>query len=144
VRLTAVGAQRMTDDTVFGSAASGSPIDVLLVEDNFYDVDMTTHALKDSILPDRIKAVHDGAEALDFIFCVGSGPTRSRRKFQWSSSPIPTRTATSSAGYKLGANSFLVKRHDFDEFMKAIQALGIYWLVMNRPPLTGPSRAGPI
>ena len=38
-------------------------------------------------------------------------------------------------GYKRGANSFLVKRHDFDEFMKAIQALGIYWLVMNRPPL---------
>jgi len=38
-------------------------------------------------------------------------------------------------GYKLGANSFVVKRHDFDEFMKAIQALGIYWLVMNRPPL---------
>ncbi len=47
-------------------------------------------------------------------------------------------------GYKLGANSFLVKRHDFDEFMKAIQALGIYWLVMNRPPLKGPSQAGVI
>ena len=40
-------------------------------------------------------------------------------------------------GYKLGANSFLVKRHDFDEFMKAIQALGVYWLVMNTPPLKG-------
>ena len=40
-------------------------------------------------------------------------------------------------GYKLGANSFLVKRHDFDEFMKGIQALGVYWLVMNRPPLNG-------
>ena len=40
-------------------------------------------------------------------------------------------------GYKLGANSFLVKRHDFDEFMKAIQALGIYWLVLNRPSLKG-------
>jgi DNA-binding NarL/FixJ family response regulator len=38
-------------------------------------------------------------------------------------------------GYKLGANSFLVKRHDFDEFMKAVEALGIYWLVMNRPPV---------
>ena len=38
-------------------------------------------------------------------------------------------------GYKLGANSFLVKRHDFNEFMKAAQALGIYWLVMNTTPL---------
>jgi two-component system response regulator len=48
------------------------------------------------------------------------------------------------AGYKLGANSFLVKRHDFDEFMKAIHALGVYWLVMNRPPLKGSSQAGAI
>ena len=38
-------------------------------------------------------------------------------------------------GYKLGANSFLVKLPDFDEFMKAVQALGIYWLVMNRAPV---------
>ena len=40
-------------------------------------------------------------------------------------------------GHKLGANSFLVKRHDFDEFMKATQALRIYWLVMNRQPVNG-------
>ena len=84
MRLTAVGAQRSTDDNVLGSATSHNPIDVLLVEENCYYVDC----------------------------CVASGPT-----------------------YKLGANSFVVERHDSDEFMKAIQALGIYWLVMNRPPL---------
>jgi two-component system, response regulator len=175
VRFTAVGAQRSTDENVLASPASHNPIDVLLVEDNFYDIDMTTHALRDSILPDRIKAVHDGAEALDFIFCTGDYADRNPRqqpklilldlqlpkvdgfevlrriRADPLTEEIPVVIFTHSKedrniiqGYKLGANSFLVKRHDFDEFMKAIQALGIYWLVMNRPPLKGPSQAGVI
>src|ERR1700682_1422597 len=166
MRLTAVGAQRMTDNDVLGSAASGSPIDVLLIEDTLYHVDMTTHALKDSILPDRIKAIHDGAEALDFIFCTGDYAGRNPRqqpklilldlqlpkidglevlrriRADPLTEEIPVVIFTHSKedrniiqGIKLGANSFLVKRHDFEEFMNAIQALGIYWLVMNRPPV---------
>jgi two-component system, response regulator len=166
VRLTAVGAQRSSDENVLASATSHNPIDVLLVEDNYYDVDMTTHALKDAILPERIKAVHDGAEALDFIFCTGDYANRDPRqrpklilldlqlpkvdgfevlrriRADPLTEDIPVVIFTQSKedrhiveGYKRGANSFLVKRHDFDEFMKAIQALGIYWLVMNRPPV---------
>ena len=76
MRLPAVGAQRSTDENVLGSATSHNPIDVLLVEDNCYDSDLRTHALKEAILPDRIKAVHDGAEALDFIFCTGDYANR--------------------------------------------------------------------
>jgi CheY-like chemotaxis protein len=168
VKLTVVGAQRSTVDNVLESPLVHLPIDVLLVEDNFYDVDLTTHALKDAILPDRIKAVHDGAEALDFIFCKGDYANRDPRqqpklilldlhlpkvdglevlrriRADPLTEDIPVVIFTHSKedrniieGYKLGANSFLVKRHDFDEFMKAIQALGIYWLVMNRPPRNG-------
>jgi two-component system, response regulator len=166
VRLTAVGAQRSTDENVLASATSHNPIDVLLVEDNYYDVDLTTHALRDAILPERIRAVHDGAEALDFIFCTGDYANRDPRqqpklilldlhlpkvdgfevlrriRADPLTEDIPVVIFTQSKedrhiieGYKRGANSFLVKRHDFDEFMKAIQALGIYWLVMNRPPV---------
>ncbi len=166
MRLTEVGAQRSTYDTVIESAASGGRVDVLIVEDNFYDADLTTHALKDAILPDRIKAVHDGAAALDFIFCKGDYANRDpqqqpklilldlqlpkvdglevlrRIRADPLTEDIPVVIFTHSKedrniveGYKLGANSFLVKRHDFDEFMKAIQALGIYWLVMNRAPV---------
>ena len=40
-----VGVQRSTDENVLESPTSHLPIDVLLVEDNFYDVDLTTHAL---------------------------------------------------------------------------------------------------
>jgi len=36
-------------------------------------------------------------------------------------------------GYKLGANSYIRKPVDFDQFNEAIKALGLYWLVLNEP-----------
>jgi len=164
MRPTEVGAQRSSNV----AAATEAAIDVLIVEDNLYDVDLTTHALKHHLVSDRIKAIHDGAEALDFIFCRGDYAARDPQqqpklilldlhlpkvggleilrqiRADPNTEDIPVVILTQSKedsniveGYKLGANSFLVKRHDFDEFMKAVEALGVYWLVMNRPPVKG-------
>jgi two-component system response regulator len=37
-------------------------------------------------------------------------------------------------GYELGANSYVRKPVDFDQFMQATSQLGLYWLVLNVPP----------
>ena len=41
-----------------------------------------------------------------------------------------------ASGYNLGANSYLQKPVDFSEFRKMVKVLGLYWLVINRPPLS--------
>jgi two-component system response regulator len=64
---------------------------------------------------------------------------------------IPVVLMTSSreerdmtSGYDLGVNSYIQKPVDFDEFRKMVKSLGLYWLVINRPPVTNgkPSAAG--
>jgi len=37
--------------------------------------------------------------------------------------------------YELGVNSFVVKPVDFDGFSKAVSELGMYWVLINQPPL---------
>ena len=53
------------------------PIEILLVEDNPNDVELTLHALKKHNLANRVEVVRDGAEALEFIFCSGAYAHRS-------------------------------------------------------------------
>jgi CheY-like chemotaxis protein/DNA-binding XRE family transcriptional regulator len=47
-------------------------VEVLLVEDNADDVDLTLHAFKQARFTNQINVLRDGEEALDFIFCRGS------------------------------------------------------------------------
>jgi two-component system response regulator len=57
---------------------------------------------------------------------------------------LPVVILTSSAeekdklnGYKLGANSYVRKPVQFDQFVEAIKHLGLYWLIWNEPPPLG-------
>lgn len=54
---------------------------------------------------------------------------------------LPTVILTSSNeeqdlvnGYSLGANSYIRKPVDFNQFAEAIRQIGLYWLVLNEPP----------
>ena len=39
--------------------------------------------------------------------------------------------------YELGANSYVVKPVDFEQFMNAMSEVGLYWLLINQPPANG-------
>lgn len=47
------------------------PVEILLVEDNPDDVELTLHSLKQNHLSNRVQVVRDGQEALDFLFAKG-------------------------------------------------------------------------
>ncbi|MFH1231161.1 MAG: response regulator [Planctomycetota bacterium] len=50
---------------------NGKEVEILLVEDNATDAELTTRALKKHNLANKLVWVKDGAEALDFVFCTG-------------------------------------------------------------------------
>jgi CheY-like chemotaxis protein len=54
----------------------GSGIEILLVEDNPSDLELTLHALRTNNLANRIEVARDGEEALDFLFCTGKHSAR--------------------------------------------------------------------
>jgi two-component system, response regulator len=56
--------------------AESDVIEMLLVEDNTSDAELTLHALHKSRPANRIQLVRDGEEALDFLFCRGAFSAR--------------------------------------------------------------------
>ena len=133
-------------------------VDILLVEDNANDAELTLRALKQRNLANQVHVCRDGAEAMDF-FSNGAGPVPKvvlldlklpkvdglevlrRLKGDDRTRAIPVVVLTSSAeqpdiaaAYRLGANSYIVKPVDFEAFSRAVSDLGLYWLLVNRPP----------
>ena len=47
-------------------------VEILLVEDNPQDLELTLRALQKAKLANRIQIARDGAEALEFLFCEGA------------------------------------------------------------------------
>ncbi len=139
-------------------------VDILLVEDDPADGELTLRALRKGNLANHIVWLKDGAEALDFIFRSGAYTGRpdqhpklilldlklpkmdgievlKRIKADESTRLIPVVMVTSSAeardiaeSYQLGVNSYVVKPVDFDQFSETVAKAGFYWMLVNKTP----------
>jgi len=137
---------------------------LLLVEDNPNDVELTLAALKEANLANEVVVTNDGEQALNFLFRRGRYAGRAERQpavilldlkmpkvdghevlRQIRADPelrlIPVVMLTSSReekdlfeSYDKGANSYVVKPVDFEEFITAISKLGVFWALLNEPP----------
>lgn len=140
-------------------------VQVLLVDDNPSDVELTVHVLRHNGLANAIHVAEDGAEALDFIFGRGAHAGRSiadrprvvlldlklpkvdgidvlraiRADDRTKAIPVVLLTSSKEQrdvveGYQCGANAFIQKPVDFEQFQNAIKNIGLFWLVVNEPP----------
>jgi DNA-binding response OmpR family regulator len=145
---------------------------ILLVEDSPNDAELTMEALEENNLANEVQWVHDGAEALDYLFCRGKyergncddlavilldlklpkvdglevlRAVKSDERLKY----VPVVVLTSSReerdmieSYRLGVNAYVVKPVEFKEFMAAVKQLGAFWAIINEPPPI-PPKSGP-
>lgn len=138
-------------------------VEIMIVEDNSDDEELTLHALRRVNLINHIHVARDGAEALEYVFGRGNNPSLEhvpdlifldlklpkvdglevlqRLKTDPRTHMIPVVMLTSSReerdvveSYELGVNSYIVKPVDFEQFSESVGQAGLYWAVLNEPP----------
>ena len=137
---------------------------ILLVEGDPHDVELTLAAMAEHNLANQIVVVNDGAEALDYLYRRNKFQSRReghpvlilldlkmpkvnglevlkivKNDPQLKSIPIAMLTSSSEEPdlvecYQHGANAYVVKPVDFQEFMTAVKGLGVFWAAINKPP----------
>ena len=137
---------------------------ILLVEDNPKDLELTLVALEKTHLANDVITARDGEEALDYLCCRGIHATRQkgnpavvlldlklpkidglevleviRKTEELKRMPVVILTSSREEqdvinSYNLGVNAYVVKPVGFQEFLQAIQELGVFWAVLNEPP----------
>ena len=136
---------------------------ILIVEDNPNDIRLMQRALKKNNLQNELATAIDGEAALEYLFAEegdkyinplpvlmlldlklpkvdGLEVLEQIRKHE-RTQVLPVVILTSSreqedvlSSYKLGVNSYIRKPVDFNQFVEAVQQLGLYWLVLNQNP----------
>ncbi len=134
---------------------------ILLIEDNQDDIDLTIRALKKSKYSDDIKleVATDGVEAIEYFNNGSEKPflvlldlnlpringfqVIDKMKNDDNLKFIPIIILTSSRerkdmikSYEFGANGYIQKPIDFNEFIEVIRKIGEYWIEINQHPHT--------
>ncbi len=137
---------------------------ILLVDDNPNDVELTLEALAEYRLANEIVVVHDGEQALDYLYRRGRFANSEtvppavvlldlkmpkvdglsvlrtvKGDPALKSTPIVMLTSSREErdlieSYALGANAYVVKPVDFTQFVEAVKSLGFFWAVLNERP----------
>jgi len=143
-------------------SASATETQVLLIEDNPADAELTMDALRESYLENRVLWLKDGAQAIDHLFGEDAAIRIQRIKLilldlqlpringlevlrrirsEAQTRRLPVVILTSSQeesdvirAYDLGTNSYLVKPVDYDSFITIVKELGLYWMLLNKSP----------
>ena len=139
-------------------------VEILLVEDDPNDVELTLSVFERNNLANRVQVVRDGQEALDYLFCRGEYTNRGngspkvvlldlklpkvdglevlraiRADPALRAQPVVVLISSREEpdiveSYALGINSYLVKPVDFEDFVATTSMLGLYWGLLNEPP----------
>jgi DNA-binding response OmpR family regulator len=131
---------------------------IVLVEDNPDDQTLTLRALKKQNIANEIVVLNDGVEAIEYLLDpekplphlllldlklpkLDGLQLLRRLRAEPRTQLLPVVVLTSSdedrdviEGYRLGANSYIRKPVDFNQFSEAVRQLGLYWLVLNQSP----------
>lgn len=134
---------------------------ILLVEDNADDEALALRAFRKAGVKNKVVICRDGEEALAYLFsgdaAAGPGPAvvlldlklpkvnglevlkQIRSTEQTRLLPVVVLTSSKEErdlveSYGLGANSYVRKPVDFNEFAEAVSKLGVYWLLLNETP----------
>ena len=136
---------------------------ILLVEDNPDDIELTERAFRRSRLSNKVITRRDGQEALDYLFGKDADGNanplpdvilldlnmprvnglevlhKMRSSVRTRSVPVVVLTTSDEQcdvadSYQLGANSYIRKPVDTNDFFEAIQSLELYWTVRNISP----------
>ena len=137
---------------------------ILIVDDNDRDVKLTVNALRKNNFANEIDIVNDGEEALDYLYrrgkftdvvkgnlaiilldikMPGMGGIETLKEIrndpQFKLVPVIILTSSKEENdlvesFRLGANAYVVKPVDMQQFIEAIKLLGQFWVVINEPP----------
>jgi len=137
---------------------------ILLVEDSLADAEMALDALAGAHLANPVVHVEDGVDCLDYLYCRGEWATREpidpavvlldikmprmsglevltqmREDDRFRRVPVVILSSSReesdlARSWDIGANAYVIKPVDVDQFFDAVRTLGQFWAVLNQGP----------
>ena len=137
---------------------------ILLVEDSLADAEMAMDALANANLANPVVHLEDGVDCLDYLYCRGQWANREpvdpavvlldikmprmgglevltqlRADDHFRRVPVVILSSSReesdlARSWDIGANAYVIKPVDVDQFFDAVRTLGQFWAVLNQAP----------